>query len=246
VGPILSTPAAAVDDANNLWIYFATGRFFSNNDKSTKDMQHAIGVKDCIITGGCTDQTVERNNLLNVSSVVVCSVCSGNQVTGITGITEFAGNTGTSLVGAMISKDGWFTTLPTLGERSLSGGRVLGGSIFFTTYIPTDDICAASGGGNLYALYYQTGTAYKESVIGTTVSGADTLVNRSIGLDFGLPSQMSVQIGAQGSGAAGSSSNAGSIGRVTGFIQSSSGVMSQLGIKPVFALWSRMVSWRDL
>ena len=66
VGPVLSTPAVALDDANNLWIYFATGRFLSNNDKTTKDMQHALGVKDCIITGGCTDQTVERNNLLNV------------------------------------------------------------------------------------------------------------------------------------------------------------------------------------
>jgi type IV pilus assembly protein PilY1 len=209
-------------------------------------MQHAIGVKDCIMTGGCTDQTVERNNLLNVSSVVVCSVCSGSQVTGVTGVTQFQGNTSGSLIGAMSSKDGWFTTLPTSGERSLSGARVLGGSVFFTSFTPTDDICVSTGGGKLYALYYQTGTAYKDSVIGTTPSGADTIVNRSITLDFGLPSQMSVQVGAQGTGAAGSSSNSGSIGRVTGFIQSSSGVLSQLGIKPAFSLWSRMLSWRDV
>lgn len=210
-------------------------------------MQHAIGVKDCIITGGCgTNQTIERNNLLNVSSAVVCSVCSGNQVTGVTGVTDFLGSGSTSLVGAMTAKDGWFTTLPTSGERSLSGGRVLGGSVYFTSFIPTDDICVSTGKGNLYALYYQTGTAYKDSVIGTTPSGADVIVNRSITLDFGLPSQIAVQIGAQGTGAAGSSSNAGSVGRVTGFIQSSSGVMSQLGIKPVLSLWSRMLSWRDL
>ena len=57
---------------------------------------------------------------------------------------------------------------------------------------------------------------------------------------------MSVQIGAQGTGAAGTSSNSGSIGRVTGFIESSSGVLSQLGIKPALSLWSRMLSWRDL
>ncbi len=247
VGPVLSTPAVAVDDANDLWVYFGTGRFFSNSDKTTKDMQHAFGVKDCIMTGGCTDQTIERNNLLNVSSVVVCSVCSGNQVTGATGVTQFQGSTGTSLIGAIATKDGWFTTLPTSGERSLSGARVLGGTVFITSFIPTDDVCTANGLGNLYALYYQTGTAYKDSVIGTTPSGpTDIIVNRSIALDYGLPSQMSVQIGAQGTGAAGTSSNSGSIGRVTGFIQSSSGVLSQLGIKPALSLWSRMLSWRDL
>ena len=179
-------------------------------------------------------------------SVVVCSVCSGNEVTGVTGVTQLLGGTSTSLVGAMSAKDGWFTTLPISGERSLSGGRVLGGSVFFTSFIPTDDICVSTGGGNLYALYYQTGTAFKDTVIGTAPSGADTVVNRSITLDFGLPSQMAVQIGAQGTGAAGSSSNSGSIGRVTGFIQSSSGVLSQLGIKPALSLWSRMLSWRDL
>jgi type IV pilus assembly protein PilY1 len=247
VGPVISTPAAALDDAQNLWIYFGTGRFYSNNDKTTTDRQHLFGVKDCIISGTCSDQNVERNALVNVSSIVVCTICSGaNQVTGLAGITQFDGDPSTSLVGSITTRDGWFTTLPTSGERNFSGPQLLAGNVFSTTFVPTQDICASTGEGNLYALYYKTGTAYKDSVIGTTPSGSETLVNRSIDLGAGVPSQMAMQIGAQGSGAAGTSSGSGSIGRVTGFIQSSSGVLGQLAIKPSLSPWSRILAWRDM
>ena len=245
VGPALSAPALAVDNANNLWVFFGTGRFYSNNDKLTSDMQHFYGVKDCIISGVCTDQTIERNNLLNVSNVVVCTICSGNQVSGVSGVTNFDGFSN-SLVGAVNATDGWFTTLPTAGERNVSAAKVLGGIVFFTTFVPTADLCVAIGQGQLYGVFYLTGSAYKDSVIGTTPSGPDTNVNRSIALDVGLPSEIAIQIGAQGSGAAGASSNAGSIGRVTGFIQSSSGVLGSLGMDLAFAPWSRIIAWRDL
>ncbi|HEY3197367.1 MAG TPA: hypothetical protein VGJ57_05100 [Nitrospirales bacterium] len=246
VGPALSTPSVAADDANNLWVYFGTGRYYSNNDKTSTDMQHFFGVKDCIITGGCLDQAIERNNLLNVSAAVVCKVCSGAQVTGVTGVTSFDGPPASSLVGVMTAKDGWFTTLPGIGERNLSGPRILGGSVLFTTFVPTNDLCAATGGGSLYALFYSTGTAYKDSVVGTTPLGSDVIVKRSIDLEAGMPSQVAIQIGAQGSGAPGDSSGTGSVGRVTGFIQSSSGVLGSPGMKLPFSPWSRMLSWRDL
>jgi type IV pilus assembly protein PilY1 len=246
LGPVIGTPGLALDDLQNLWVYFGSGRFYSNEDKTNQDKQHFFGIKDCVVTGICTNQTIERNNLLNVSSVVVCSVCTGSQVTGLTGVTSFDGSSGTSLMGSVSTRDGWVTTLPASGERSLTGAKILGGNVFFTSFAPTKDVCIATGQGYLYALFYQTGTAYKDSVIGTTPSGSDLLVNRSLALDTGLPSQMAIQVGAQGTGAAGTSSNAGSIGRVTGFIQSSSGVLGQLGVRPAFSPWSRIISWRDL
>ena len=173
---------------------------------NNKDLQHFFGIKDCIINGSCSDQSTQRNDLVNVSSVAVCTVCSGNQVTG------------------------------------LSGGKLLGGSVFFTTFAPTDDICAATGQGYLYALYYLTGTAYTAAVIGTTPSGSDVVINRSIALDAGLPSEMAIQIGAPGTGATG----AGSIAGMTGFVQSSSGVLSPIGVSPALLHWSRILVWRDL
>jgi type IV pilus assembly protein PilY1 len=244
VGPVLAHPAAAVDDAQNLWLYFGTGRFYANSDKTNVDKQHYYGVKDCVVAGTC-DETTERNNLVNMSNVVVCSVCTGNEVTGLTGVTNVDGSSN-SLVGAVTAADGWFSTLPVAGERNLSGAKVLGGSVFFTSFVPTNDMCVATGQGYLYALYYLTGTAYKSSVIGTTPSGSDVQVLRSIRLNDGMPSEIGLQLGRQGTGAAGASSNAGSSGRLTGFMQSNPGGIQQLGMRPAIAPWSRIIAWRDL
>ena len=79
-------------------------------------------------------------------------------------------------------------------------------------------------------------------MIGTTPSGSDLVINRSVALDAGLPSELAIQIGAPGAGATG----AGSIGGVTGFVQSSSGVLSQIAVRPALLHWSRLVVWRDL
>src|SRR2546428_11837105 len=57
---------------------------------------------------------------------------------------------------------------------------------------------------------------------------------------------MAVQIGAQGTGGSGASSSAGCAGRVTGYIQASTGVLGQLCGQPAFSVWSRMISWRAL
>ena len=90
----------------------------------------------------------------------------------MTGATSF-----TSLIALIQSKDGWYTTLPQSGaangERVLASPVVFAGIVYFPTFTPTNDICASSGTSYLYALYYKTGSAYTESIIGTTpgVSG---------------------------------------------------------------------------
>ncbi len=248
VGPVMAAPALAMDDTNNLWVFFGTGRYFSNQDKTNQDLQHFFGVKDCSITGGCV-QTTERNNLFNASNVVVCSSCSPDKNVSVDGgatyTKGFDAGTG-ALVNNLQGLDGWFTTLPTTGERTLSRATLLGGTLFFTTFIPTSDTCVASGNGLLYALYYQTGTPYKESAIGATTSGSNTIVNKSISLGSGLPSAMAVQIGAQGTGAQGGSSNAGCVSGVTGYTQASTGVLSQVCGKPAIDPWSRIISWRNI
>jgi len=264
VGPITTAPALTQDDTHNIWLFFGTGRYVTSADKTNTDIQHFLGVKDCIVTGGCTDQTVERNNLFNSSNVVVCSSCaSGSNVSTTGSTTSFtlafsAG--GGSLVNNIQNMDGWFTTFndPTAplqtpprtamtpGERNLSSSTLIGGTVFFTTFIPTTDICQASGTGQLYAVYYLTGGPYTASAIGTAASGSDTLTAKTLSLGQGLPSQMGIQIGAQGSGASGTSSGSGCAGRITGFIQASTGALGQTCGAAALSLWSRMVSWRDL
>jgi type IV pilus assembly protein PilY1 len=264
VGPIATAPVLTEDDTRNIWLFFGTGRFFALVDKTNTDIQHFIGVKDCIINGGCSDQGTERNNLFNSSDVVVCSSCVSGTNVSTTGSTQsftigFSASGG-SLVNSIQNMDGWFTTFNdptrvlltppqptmTLGERNVSTPTLIGGTVFFTTFTPTTDICTASGTGHLYAVFYLTGGPYTNAAIGTVPSGSQALLQKAISLGQGIPSQMAVQIGAQGSGGAGASSIAGCAGRVTGYIQASTGVLGSLCGTPALSVWSRMVSWRDM
>lgn len=251
VGPVTAAPTVTADESGKLWVFFGTGRFYNNADKTNSDAQYFFGVKDPAVTGGScqsADNACQRNNLLNVSNAVVCSVCSTgtNQVTGVSGVATFA-ELETKITPPLGSSqpemDGWYTALPTSGERSLSTPTLLGGMVFFTTFIPANDICVFSGNGYVYALFYRTGSAYKESVIGTYTSGSNVNVSRSLSLGVGLPSQMAVQIGSQGTGISGSTGGSGCAGRVTGFIQASTGALNQFCGKPAIAPWSRLLSW---
>jgi type IV pilus assembly protein PilY1 len=247
VGPIAAAPTVTMDESSKLWVFFGSGRFYSTLDIGNTDTQYFFGVKDPVLTGSCTQATVtncERQNLLDVSSATVCVVCTGDQVTGVTGVTSLLGSSSTTLQGMVQSMDGWVTVLPALRERALVSPTLLGGIVFFTTFIPTDDLCAGSGSGNLYALFYLTGSAYKEAVIGTSAAGSETVVNRSIGLGTaGMASSMAVHIGGQGTGGSGAASGSGCTGRVTGFIQSSTGTLSQFCANPAQSMWSRYISW---
>jgi len=247
VGPVAAAPTVTMDEGSKLWVFFGSGRFYSTLDIGNTDTQYFFGVKDPVLTSSCTQATVtncQRQNLLDVSSATVCVVCTGNQVTGVTGVTSLLGSSSTTLQGMVQSMDGWFTVLPALRERVLISPTLLSGIVFFTTFIPTDDLCAGSGSGNLYALFYLTGSAYKAAVIGTATVGTDTIVNRSVGLGTtGMASAMAVHIGAQGTGVAPASNGSGCTGRVTGFIQSSTGTLSQFCANPAQSSWSRYISW---
>ena len=188
LGPVATAPGIAIDDTAKVWVFAGTGRYYSAADKTDTTPQHFVGMKDSVINLTCTQSTTtncQDDDLLNVTTATVCIVGQGdcgqpagtNQVTGVTGATSF-----TSLIALIQSKDGWYTTLPQSGapngERVLASPVVFGGIVYFPTFVPTNDICASSGTSYLYALYYKTGSAYQESIIGTT-PGASGNVNVS-------------------------------------------------------------------
>jgi type IV pilus assembly protein PilY1 len=186
--------------------------------------------------------------LVNVSAATVCSVCAGNQVTDSnnTGVTSLLGTTANTLQGLVQSKDGWYTTLPNTRERVLASPTVLGGIVFFPSFIPVNDICDPNGDGRLYALFYLTGSAYSSPVIGTAPPSGGTTNNLrsiSLGSGTGMASGLAVHIGGQGSGGGGSSSGSGCQGGVTGFLQSSTGTLSQYCTKTAGSVTSRYITW---
>ncbi|MDA2911082.1 hypothetical protein MYX04_09155, partial [Nitrospiraceae bacterium AH_259_D15_M11_P09] len=252
VGPIPSAPGVTLDDSGQYWLFFGTGRYHSAADKTNSDTQYLFGIKDPVLTGGCTQSTstnCEQNDLVNVSGATICIVCTGGttEVTGVSGVTTLEGTSTTTLQGLVQSKEGWFTTLPATRERALVSPTLIGGTVFFPTFItPDDSACEGSSGtSTLYALFYLTGTAYTEPALGTEVDGSgNTNAKRSIAIGgIGMASQVAIHIGGQGTGGAGAASNAGCAGRVTGFVQSSTGTLTQFCSKPALSGWSHYVSW---
>ena len=200
LGPVATAPGIVVDDTAKVWVFAGTGRYYSAADKTDTTPQYFVGVKDSVLSATCTQSTAtncQDNDLLNVSTATVCIVGQGlcgqpsgtDQVTGVTGVTTFTGLVDKIQGNAVLSipaKDGWYTALPQSGtangERVLASPVVFGGIVYFPTFIPTSDICASSGTSYLYALYYKTGTAYSDPILGT---GANPKVSLGEGLAFG-------------------------------------------------------------
>ncbi|MCP9438721.1 MAG: PilC/PilY family type IV pilus protein [Nitrospira sp.] len=256
VGPVTAAPAVTIDDANKLWVFFGTGRYFGNSDKVDNNAQRLFGIKDSVLNGTCAETGTTScldDDLVDVTNATVCLVCDGgtNQVTDPTNptVTTFHGTGTTSMVGLVNQRDGWRVTLPigsgtNAAERSVVSPTLIGGTVFFPTFVPTNDFCASTGLSYLYALYYKTGTAATTPVVGTTTAGANVNVSTKVALGVGLASSMSVQIGSQGAGnlGTGGTGGGGCAGGMTGAIQMSTGAATQ-PCASAGDYFSRYVSW---
>jgi type IV pilus assembly protein PilY1 len=249
-GPMGAAPTVTMDDSQNIWVFIGTGRFWDSSDKALTETQYFFGVKDDTINGGCTqgnDKDCQQKDLVNVSAAVVCSTCAGgtNQVTDSnnTGVTTLTGTATTTLQGLVASKEGWYTTLPTSGERALYSPTLFGGIVFFPTFVPAvGGVCTGgTGTSSLYALFYLTGSAYKVSVVGTDTVGGNTNVKRSTSLGAGVASQIGIHLGAQGTDSA-----TGVTSREKLCAQMSTGELVCKQGNPPGDTWSRYLSWINL
>ena len=241
LGAMTAGSTVTLDSSGNTWVFFGTGRFFSNADKVDQHAQYLVGAKDAVLDGTCTQSTTTNcwdQNLLNVTNAAICVSCSsGTQVQGMGSTTTFAGLVdqiqGNSASG-IPAMDGWFIQLAsnsgstTVGaERSIVNPTLISGAIFFPTFTPSFDICVSSGTSNLYGLYYLTGTGYTDPIMG--VDGAGKAVTK-VGLGQGLSSSVAIQIGSEPTG-------------MSGFIQSSNSSIIKVSPKPPSSLWSQYISW---
>jgi type IV pilus assembly protein PilY1 len=258
VGPVTTAPSVTIDDANKVWIFFGTGRYLSNSDKTDQDQQYLFGIKDNVMNGGCTqtsttncliDDTAGTKALVNTTNAVVCVVCAPgiNQMTdpnnpALTDVTTGAN----SMVGLVQSKDGWYVKLVTAAgisaERSVSNPVVISGAVFFPTLVPTNDFCASTGTSYLYALYYKTGSAYSSPIIGTSASGANTVSDTRVSMGEGVASQVAIHIDGPGTsnGAAVGGSGKPPIKFCSQMSTGSSTCMNASGPNPP---WSRYLTW---
>jgi len=256
MGPVTASPSVTIDDANKVWVFFGTGRYLSNSDKTDTAQQYLFGIKDSVMNSGCT-QTNTTNclidgtsaTLVNTTNAVVCVVCASgtNQMTdpnnpALTDVTSGAN----SMAGLVASKDGWYVKLVTAAgtsaERSVSSPVVLAGAVFFPTLVPTNDFCSSTGTSYLYALYYKTGSAYSSPIIGTTTSGANTNSTNRISMGEGVASQVAVHIDGTGT-SNGSSISGGGGPTIKVCSQMSTGSSECKAANGPNPPWSRYMSW---
>ncbi len=263
MGVLLTPPGVSKDLAGNLWVFFGTGRLFNTSDMNTDHRQRFYGIKDGCWEGlsktTCTDSSkggasgndhdYSLSDLFNSKSVAIRdSKNSADQVVDLTVGQTVCGAEACSyaeLMNVVSSYKGWYRDLNSgsgPSERVLARPSVLGGLVLFTSYEPASSVCSVLGKSRLYAIYYETGTPYIESVVGTytqeetftaedgTLTTEDVeYVADTVDLGVGMPTAVGVAIGEN----------------VTGFVQKSTGEIVRINAAPGLGVRSGFDSWRE-
>jgi type IV pilus assembly protein PilY1 len=234
--PVTAAPSAAVDLYNRLWLYFGTGRYFNTTDQSDVTSQYLVGAWD---PGSGTITFPSPSQLNNVSAVRVYEngyVDTNNDGTYDYTFSQYLTDRRNEYSATSGTKYGWYVPLSS-GERSLDKPTVLGGIVLFPTYTPTSDVCGIGGSSNLYALYYETGTANGESVIGlgtstiTVDSKTFKEILKKISLGSGMPTNAVIHSGQEHG--------------VMSLIQMGTGVIKQISVDPAFSPKSQTLFWEE-
>jgi len=202
--PVLAAPSVSKDALGNFWVFFGTGRFLSTLDKSNSEQQTAYGIRDACwnSSSGSCPTTYTLSDLLDTSSVIVATTPGPTQVSGSS---TACGGTATcaftTLVAQARLRQGWYVNLTdptTPSERILAPPIILGGMVLMTSFVPNSDICALLGDSFVYALYYETGTAYYAPVIGTEFVPGETNKKKA-DLGKGMPTTVGFAVGKEDS-----------------------------------------------
>ena len=245
-GPVTASASASFDSLNNLWLYFGTGRYFGDPDKTDMSHQYFFGVKDPYYNSAMysTEASATTSkpwawgswSFLNSSDIKVYTDLTVGSYSG--------GTTWGDLITGVRAKDGWYTALREsdgsyVGERVLNKPTVLGGIVFDTTFLPSADPCGFGGSSNLLGLYYETGTSYYKPIFSGSSGYEEVLVggetknlikNKAL-VGIGRGSSVAIHVGQQDG--------------VTGYVQQSTGIVEALELSPAFKVRSGFIYWRE-
>jgi type IV pilus assembly protein PilY1 len=222
--PITASPSASIDEHDNVWVYFGTGKYYNEADKTDITQQYFYGIKEPCPYGGCDpiNDEVQFADLYNSSNIIVLTNGA---------VENAAATTWDAFVDEVQAEDGWYFTLAADGERVLNRPSVLGGVVLTAPFTPDDSACGFGGTGALYAYYYETGTAFNEPILGTRPHGTDDESLVSVDLDKGLTSEIGLHVGKKVES--------------TGFIQQGSGEVIQVEVDPALDIKGGIVGWQQ-
>ncbi len=198
-GPLTGAPNVGFKD-KSVWVYFGSGKFWDVSDKTDLRTQWMYGIQEPKQTNSnaYNFSQIPAGNLLDVTKMIVkndglgtleCSDGSNCLPTDVTTVEELA-----DYIRDSNSIDGWKRAMPNTGERVVGQPTLFGGLTNFTTFTPSNDYCTAEGSSKLYALYYLTGTAWKENVFG---DGGGDYVPFIVDLGQGMGVSPSLHLGSE-------------------------------------------------
>jgi hypothetical protein len=141
------------EEHGEIWVYFGSGRYESQADKQDNHQQYFFGLKD----GATPVDTYAPADLVSLQAKFATAQIQGEY--GTVRVVE-----GTNVLAQpwkIQLYEGTFPGGPAASgtERVVSQPLVVGGLVFFTTFIPDEDICAGSGTTWVFAVDYKTGLA---------------------------------------------------------------------------------------
>ncbi|WP_300460945.1 PilC/PilY family type IV pilus protein [Desulfobacula sp.] len=167
-------------EPNPIWIYYGTGIYQEQADKTTMNQQYFFGLKDNPAPSSCYVYPF-TTGAANPSDPDVCGdlveleakYAAGNVMLADGSLEErevrYIADTCADnqswvikLYNGQVDYNGPSNLLGS--ERVIQQPLVAGGVVFFTTYIPDPDICGGSGKTWLYAVDYNSGCAPNDAV----------------------------------------------------------------------------------
>ena len=156
---------AYANEADHIWVYFGTGRFEHQDDKSNGTSQYLIGVKDwkkSAYDPVIPLPTYQLNDLVMLQAKYVTATVTieGLPVDKTFRIIEGDNPDNSPWAVELFAQQGdwgWNGPVPIGSERILTKPLVIGGVVYFTTFVPDENVCAGNGETWLLAVDYQTG-----------------------------------------------------------------------------------------
>jgi Tfp pilus tip-associated adhesin PilY1 len=187
--PIRGKASIAYNEGSSgLWVYYGTGRYETAADKVNNQQQYFFGLKDAA-TPRATPYSVA--DLTTLEARFTAATIGGKAMT----VRTINGSNTSANPWAMklfAGQSGWGGPATSGGsERVFTKPLVVGGIVFFTTFIPDSDICTGSGDTYVFALDYKTGMPPTSPVFDLNGDGNFTdadkvLINGSLVMPIGV------------------------------------------------------------
>ncbi len=146
-----------------IWVYWGTGRYENQTDKTNSASQYFLGVKDWRETDFNPlkpEKTYRLSDLVTLRAKFVTPAdgpFAGKTYRVVDGVNPGKAPWAVELFAKQSSGWGFSGPMPAGSERVLVKPLVLGGVVFFTTFIPDQNVCAGNGESWLFAVDFETG-----------------------------------------------------------------------------------------